>query len=143
MVDGLAELPLGDRVSAVRHMLPVLVSMATKGYVDGFSDIPELPPEVADSLASLRDQAPAVQRTFGRARRTYMAIPVDLGDHVQFSWFRMFAPYSIHAELVYEDDDPVLVMHDTSTSVEVIVQPEFVTSIETALPSGAVLRGAI
>lgn len=142
MIDGLSDLPLAERVSAVRNILPVLVNMASRGYVDGFSDISELPAEVADSLVLLRDHAPTVQRTFGRTRRTYMAIPVDLHDDLQYKSFQMFSPYSIHAELVYENDEPLLLLDDTSTSVEVIVPPERVTDVETALPTGAVLRGA-
>lgn len=123
-------------------MLPLFVDMAALGFVDGFSDISGLPEDVAKALANLREHAPTVRGTFARPRRTFMAIPVDPRDDLQLNCFESFAPYSIHAELVYDDGEPLLILHDTSTSIEIIVSPERIADIEAALPSEAVLRRA-
>lgn len=69
-----------------------------------------------------------------------MAIPVNLGESSQRHAFLLFAPYAIHAELAYDDESPLLVLHDTSTSIEVVVGPTEKSALEAALPEGSSLR---
>lgn len=140
VVRGVDRLGLDERVPLARHLLRRLRGMMTTAYVDGFSDVQELPHEVADALSKIRERAPLQPRLLGRPKRTYMAIPLSVRDALEFDLVAAFAPYSIHAEVVGGNDVAVLVLHDTSTGIEMRADAATMTAIENDLPAGLVLE---
>ncbi|MGH2625452.1 MAG: hypothetical protein ACRDHY_02230 [Anaerolineales bacterium] len=69
-----------------------------------------------------------------------MAVPLGADDPEDFDLLVAFAPYSIHAEVVGDDDSVVLVLHDTSTAIEVRASDPVVDEIVPDLPSGLTLE---
>jgi hypothetical protein len=140
LIDGPSELALVERVSAVRQLFEGLVSQGVKAYVDGFSDVQSLPRDVMQALERLRDISPKNHRGFRRAEKTYMAIPVNLEELSQRNAFLLFAPYAIHAELVWADESSFVIVDDTSTSIEIIEDRHNMAALEASLPRGLSLR---
>lgn len=134
-------LGLDARVDAARRIVTVLVGrgLASTGVVDCVSDVraPELPADVADALAWIKERAPARRRLFGPPEPTYMAVEVDLADATGLGQFLAFAPYSIHAEVLDASGATALVLHDTSTSVSVdVADPAVLAEVRRALGTG-------
>lgn len=140
LVDGVPERSLPERVTTVRCLLEHMMPLARHASIDGFSDVADLPEEVSCALGQLREHSPEVHRGWRQARRTYMAIPVALNEPSQRAAFLLCAPFAIHAELVYDDGSPLLVLDDTSMSIEVTIDPSKRSVLTAVLPEGASLR---
>lgn len=109
--------------------------------MDGFSDVHELlSSEAAEALEKIKERAPLQPRLVRRPQRTYMAIPLAMADPVEFDLVIAFGPYSIHTEVVDGDGAEVLVLHDTSTGIEVRVEASTAAVIASDLPSGLLLE---
>lgn len=140
LVDGLSELPVTARAEAVRGLLKWVLRFASGASVDGFSDVVELPNEAATALDKIRDAAPSLRRRFGRDRRTFMGIVMNLNEQEERKAFLAFAPYSIHAELTYRDGTLLLSVDDTSTALEIVLSHHDLQEMERVLPPGCVVR---
>ncbi len=140
VLDGVPERALPDRVMAVRRLIERVIPLAAYANVDGFSDVTELPEEVCQAMCLLRRHSPEVHRRWRAPKRTHMGIPVNLGELSQRRAFLLFAPYAIHAVLAYNDQTPLVVLHDTSTSIEVVIEPTEKRALEAILPEDSSLR---
>ena len=140
VVRGLDLLQLEERVSLAREVLRRLEGLTTKAYVDGFTDVRALPPDAADALTKIKKRAPLERGLLKRPRRTYMAVPLSISDPDEFELVISFAPYSIHTEVMGHDGTTALVLHDTSTAIEVRADTSTMAAIANAFPPGVMLE---
>lgn len=130
----------GERVELARQLLARVRDQGRTAYVDGFSDVSELPSDAAEALVAISERAPLRRRVLRPPERTFMAVRLDVLDPEDFDLLLAFAPYSIHAELVGDEDSVVLVLHDMSTAIEVRANSDVVNEIVRGLPSGLTLE---
>lgn len=140
VVRGVDRLALDERVAVARQLLRRVRDRGRTAYVDGFSDVSDLPADAAEALSVIRERAPLRRRLLQSPERTFMAVPLGADDPEDFDLLVAFAPYSIHAEVVGDDDSVVLVLHDTSTAIEVRASDPVVDEIVPDLPSGLTLE---
>lgn len=140
LVEGLPATPPEQRFIIARHVVRSFLPCADVGRIDAFSDIEDLPEDVAASLSLIRSVAP-FRRERGRNRReqTMMNIGIDLANAAQREAFISFAPYSIHAELGNSDGSQVE-LDDASTSIELSLTPSVATELTAAFDSIVRLR---
>lgn len=140
VVRGVDRLPLEARVTLAREFLRRLRELTAMAYVDAFSDVSALPPDAADALTRIKERAPLEQRLLARPQPTYMAVPLLMSDPEEFELVMSFAPYSIHTEAVGHDGSTILILHDTSTAIEIRADAQTVDAMAHSLPPGVMLE---
>ena len=115
-----------------RVLLDKLRPHINYAWIDALTDHTHLSSEAQAAVQQLRrldERRWAQQRRplWGSRRKgpTYKGIDLNPRDPDQFALLRTFGPYSIHAEVYRANEkEPVLVLHDTGTSIHFRWKPE-------------------